>query len=360
MLRREREGQQSSFGDLTRAALSVPRDHVLLRMKAAADWAEVERGLEGYYALREGRPSWPAAVMLRMLILQYYADLSDREASEQVAYNLLYRAFVMLGVDEAVPDDTTLVRFRARLGEEGVRESFDRLNRQWQARGLIGEGQRVLDGSHFWAKVARRSWVGLMRQGRTLVVEALEAVDEKRGKELQERYVPPAEEREPRGEQALAAERERTRELLEAVKDVEDERVRERARLVEGMLGEGDRPVSFVDPDARWGHKSADKRFCGYKTHEALDPQSRMVTAVDVVPGNANEAVKTDVLLGKDSLGIAAGRVVIADGLYNNATTAAQVQEAGGRGCFSGLKAERISDGFAYEAGGDRMICPGG
>jgi hypothetical protein len=40
MLRREREGQQSSFGDLTRAALSVPRDHVLLRMKAAADWGE--------------------------------------------------------------------------------------------------------------------------------------------------------------------------------------------------------------------------------------------------------------------------------------------------------------------------------
>ena len=182
MLRRERGGQQSSFGNLTRA------------------------------------------VMLRLLILQYYADLSDREASEQVAYNPLHRAFV---------------------------------------------------------------------------------------------------------------------------------------RLVEAMLAEGVWPVSFVGPDARWGHKSEDKVFCGYKTHEALDPQSRMVTGVDVVPGNANEAVRTAALLGKDSLGVGPGTVVIADGLYNNATTAAQVQETGARGCFSGLKAERISDGFAYEAGADRMIYRG-
>jgi IS5 family transposase len=360
MLRREAERQQNSFGDLARAARSVPGDHVLLRMKAAADWGQVEQALAGYYDRHEGRPSWPPAVMVRMLILQEYADLSDREASEQVAYNLLYRAFVGLGVDEAVPDDTTLVRFRARLGEQGVREVFDRLNRQWERAGLIGTERRVLDGSHFWAKVARRSWVSLMRQGRALVVEALEVVDGVRGKQLRESYVPPADEREPRGEEALAVERERSRKLLEAVKEVRDERVRERSRLLEALLGETDRPVSFMDPDARWGHKGEDKPFCGYKTHEGMDPDSRMVTAVEVVPGNANEAVRTDELLRKDSPGVEPGAVIIADGLYNNATTVGQVQEAGARGCFSGLKAERISDGFDYEAEGDRMICAQG
>jgi IS5 family transposase len=62
-----------------------------------------------------------------MLLLEHYVDLSDRQASEQVAYNPLYRAVVGLGVDEAVPDDTTLVRFRARLGERGVRPQFGNL-----------------------------------------------------------------------------------------------------------------------------------------------------------------------------------------------------------------------------------------
>jgi hypothetical protein len=145
--------------------------------------------------------------------------------------------------------------------------------------------------------------------------------------------------------------------LLEAVREVQDSRVRERASLLEAMLGETDRPVSFVDPDARWGHKSEDKTFCGYKTHEAMDPDSRLITAVQVVPGNANEAVKTQHLLSTDSPGVAPGTVIIADGLYNNATTVGQVEAAKARACFSGLKAERISDGFDYDAQADRMIC---
>ena len=41
--------------------------------------------------------------MLWVLIVQCTAALSDREVSEQVAYNLLYRALVGLGVNEAVP-----------------------------------------------------------------------------------------------------------------------------------------------------------------------------------------------------------------------------------------------------------------
>lgn len=43
--------------------------------------------------------------------------------------------------------------------------------------------------------------MGLMREGRTLVVEALEAVDAKRAKPLRAQYVPAAEEKEPRGEE---------------------------------------------------------------------------------------------------------------------------------------------------------------
>jgi len=82
-----------------------------------------------------------------MLVIEQYADLSDRDAHEQVGYNLLYRAFVGLGVDEKVPDDTTLVVFRRRIGE-GVRNVFALLNGQWEAAGLIENGRRVLDGVH--------------------------------------------------------------------------------------------------------------------------------------------------------------------------------------------------------------------
>ena len=126
------------------------------------------------------------------------------------------------------------------------------------------------------------------------------------------------------------------------------------------LRGEGDRVVSFDDPDARWGYKAADKPFLGYKAHESLDPDSRLITAVDVVPGNVNEAVRTDTVLASEPTPRTPGAVIIGDGLYHNATTVAQVEQAGGRPCFSGLKAERVSDAFTDRAETDQMEGPEG
>lgn len=361
MLRRDAEPSQGSFADLARAVRAVPADHALLRMSRAIDWAAVEAELAPLYDREVGRPGWPPAGLVRMLVLEQYADLSDREGHEQVGYNLLYRAFVGLGADAPVPDDTTLVRFRARVGEGGIRQVFDALNRQWAAAGLIGTERRVLDGVHLWAKVARRSWVGLLRKGRAVVVEAVAEVDPARAEALRAVHVPPADEPEPRGEEALRVESARTGQLLEAVADIAEARVQARVAQVRTLLaGEGDRVVSFDDPDARWGHKAPDKPFLGYKAHEALDPDSRLITAVDVVPGNANEAVRTDAVLAAEPTPLPAGAVIIGDGLYNNATTVTQVEEAQFRPCFSGLHAERVSDGFVYDAGADQMVCAEG
>ncbi|MBI4612111.1 MAG: transposase, partial [Planctomycetes bacterium] len=133
-----------------------------------------------------------------------------------------------------------------------------------------------------------------------------------------------------------------------------------RPRRGAALLADRDRPVSFDDPDARWGHKKEDLAFCGYKAHEAIEPESRIITSVDVVPGNANEAVRTDDLLAKDTVTRDKEAVVIADALYNNATTVEQVEDAGGRPCFAGLSAERKSDDFEYDEETDEMTCPAG
>jgi hypothetical protein len=181
------------------------------------------------------------------------------------------------------------------------------------------------------------------------VVDAVAGVEEALGKELARRFVPEGKQKEERGEEALRAEQKQTNGLLDAVKDVKDARVRDRAELLRSMLAEKDRPVSFEDPDARWGCKREDFAFLGYKTHEAIDPESRMITSVDVLPGNANEAVHTDELVKQEKSVVAGGATVIGDGLYNNVTTVAQVEASGGQACFSGRHAQRISDEFSYE-----------
>ena len=51
-----------------------------------------------------------------------------------------------------------------------------------------------------------------------------------------------------------------------------------------------DRVISVVDPDARHGHKTSARKFDGYKGHVAVDPDSEIITATVVTPGNAADA----------------------------------------------------------------------
>jgi IS5 family transposase len=64
-----------------------------------------------------GRPGYPAQTLFRALLLGLWYDLSDVKLSAQLARDLLFRKFCRLELDQGVPDDTTLGRFRARLGD---------------------------------------------------------------------------------------------------------------------------------------------------------------------------------------------------------------------------------------------------
>jgi hypothetical protein len=51
-----------------------------------------------------------------------------------------------------------------------------------------------------------------------------------------------------------------------------------------------DRVISTVDPETRHGHKTAARGFDGYKGHVGIDPDSEIITATTVTPGNAGDA----------------------------------------------------------------------
>jgi len=207
MFRRDRKQRQLSFADLSNAGQAVPADHLLIRMRESVRWDLVEQQLKASYAEGPvGRPGWSLAMLVRMLLLQEYADLSDREVEEQVGCHLLYRAFVGLSAEDLVPDATTLVRFRARIQTEGMRRVFAEVNRQWEAAGLIGADRRVVDGVHLWAKVACRSWATLVEQlGRELVEAVLREEGPARADVLQRCVTLTSQERDLRGAEWMAA-----------------------------------------------------------------------------------------------------------------------------------------------------------
>ena len=63
-----------------------------------------------------------------------------------------------------------------------------------------------------------------------------------------------------------------------------------------------DRVISTVDPDTRHGHKTSARGFDGYKGHTAVDPDSEIITATTVTPGNAGDASVAEDLIA-DLLG---------------------------------------------------------
>ena len=67
------------------------------------------------------------------------------------------------------------------------------------------------------------------------------------------------------------------------------ERTEDGVGLKEGVSR--DRMVSVHDPEMRHGHKSSSRRFDGHKASVAVDTDSQVITAVDVLPGNASDNV---------------------------------------------------------------------
>jgi DDE family transposase len=65
------------------------------------------------------------------------------------------------------------------------------------------------------------------------------------------------------------------------------ERTADGTRLVDGVAA--DRIVSVHDPEMRHGRESASKRFDGHKAAVAVDPESQLITAATVLPGNASD-----------------------------------------------------------------------
>jgi hypothetical protein len=66
-------------------------------------------------------------------------------------------------------------------------------------------------------------------------------------------------------------------------------------RIVRGVAR--DRVISTVDPEARHGHKSRNRRFDGYKTHASVDPDSELIDEVAVTPANTPDRDAVDDLL---------------------------------------------------------------
>lgn len=151
--------QQESLFSYSKVSDFVPSDHPLVRVRALVDeaLASMQGTLTVSYA-PTGRPSIAPERLIRALVLQIlYSIRSERRLVEEIRYNMLYRWFVGLTLDDAVWDSSTFTKNRERFLDQGV--TGDLLTAVVEAarrRRLISDEHFSVDGTliEAWASQA--------------------------------------------------------------------------------------------------------------------------------------------------------------------------------------------------------------
>ena len=293
------------------------------------DFAEI-------YCPDNGRDSVPPSLLATALLLQTYDKVSDAEAKARADFDIRWKVALGIEIEDRPFAKSTLQMFRAQLIlHDKVREVFESSLRLARQSGYLKKrGMRVaLDTTYILGRGAVKDTYNLLADGIVKLMRALAAVAkidvrEWAAAQRYDKYLGSS----IKGEAAIDWSDRRARAALLAEIVADADRLLELARrawvelpedsaqrqsIVDGaeLLGQllhqdierksgdadahaddgvslrdgvsKDRMVSVHDPELRHGHKSSRRRFNGHKAAIVVDTDSQLITAVDVLPGNA-------------------------------------------------------------------------
>jgi IS5 family transposase len=286
--------------------LLVPQDHVLRQALRCIDWQRFRPLLAPCYSADQGRPSHEPLLLLKLEFLRYKYGLSDSAVVERTQSDVAFRYFLQLDARALPPDSSTLSIFRGRLGAERFRGLFEELIAQAREQGIVKDRLRIKDATHVVANVAIPTALVLLAQIRDKLLTTaqpwaatLVAGERINVQLMRERYSGrPVAER-------LEAHVHHLRDILtwaDKLATPEDPRQQKAwntlvatRQLAHKILADhqqpenGDCTRSVVDADARRAKHGA--WYDGYLLDILMDADSELITAVNVLSANGDEAV---------------------------------------------------------------------
>lgn len=157
---------QPGFFDLERrlVALSAKGDP-LETIKTAVPWEAFRADIEAATGKKAdarkssaGRKPSDAILKFKILVLQSLHNLSDEQTEFLIRDRLSFMRFLDLGLEDAVPDATTIWLFREALVEAGLIDKlFERFSQHLQAKGYLARGGQIIDATIVSAPKQRNS-----------------------------------------------------------------------------------------------------------------------------------------------------------------------------------------------------------
>jgi len=381
-------GRQSFYG-----YLALHRDRIF----RDEDFAEL-------YCKDNGRTSVPPSILAIALLLQSYDRVSDDEVVKRATFDL--RWSVALGTEPGKQPfaKSTFQAFRAKLIlNDRAQAIFERSLRYAREVGFLKHRKMktALDATHILGKGAVKDTYNLLADGIRKVVRTLEKFSVKGlGPWLRHRrhryfgksfkgaakidwddatarekllkilvedvnsLVELADQTQGSLEDAQQEQLEKATQLLRQLVDQDVEQAQDGdAHIKQGVAK--DRIVSVHDPEMRHGRKSKSQRFDGHKATVAVDTETQLITAVDVIAGNAYDSDNAlDLVKATEENTGAEVEAVIGDGAYGTADQRREFAEAEKK-LISKVSASPnqgtfTKDEFQIDLEKERVICPGG
>lgn len=344
-----------------------------------------------------GRRSIPPSLLAKVALLQSLEGTSDRETVERVRCDLRWKVALHLPLTDEGFHPTVLTYFRERLrNSDNPRRIFERFKQVAAEAGLLtNRGARVLDSTPVLSAVQTQDTVSLIKGAirRLLILLSKTDPDSKskmEGTLKRTDYASP-------GKPAIDWDDEDARnhlvdemvtDALAALGILEGDdlpaEIAEAAELLAMVAGQDverddngkfhirrgvakDRVVSTVDPEVRHGRKSKSGAYDGYKANIAIDPDTELITEVEVTPANAADSLAVEELLPelKDEPDQNEPLSIVADSAYGSGVLRQTFEDAGAEVFVKALPVINSHGGFPrsdFEIDLDNMTatCPAG
>jgi IS5 family transposase len=162
-------GNQMSFWDLELLGRRT-KETFLDKVDEIVDWKPIERIIRRNYkekAPAGGRPAYPGLPMFKMLLIQRWYSLSDPALEAAMCDRISFLRFVGFSLESAIPDETTICRFRNALARRNLfGRLLDEINGQLEANGLLVRNGAIVDAGLISSSRRPRKVVDVMPEDR--------------------------------------------------------------------------------------------------------------------------------------------------------------------------------------------------
>ena len=346
----------------------VPDDHFYRHLDAALDLSFVRDWVAALYAAG-GRPSIDPVVFFRFHLIMFFEGIrSERQLVENASLNLAHRWYLGYHLDEPLPDRSSLIKIRQRLGLETFRRFFEHILDLCDEAGLIWGKEVLADATKIQAHADLDSLKPRLQEVVDDHLVALFGEEE----QLPEARETGAREDPPRllhpDRQSNASGEPTETDTQPARWAVLEECRLDPARPSSGAYERiGDRKISRTDPDAKPVTLADGRSVLGYQDHYLVDGgRARIILHAFVTPGDVSEnQVLLDQLRRTIFRRKLRPRRVIADARYGTAPNVRELEEMGIRAFIPLHEVHtaspyfRLQD-FTYDAERDLYTCPRG